>query len=70
MEHSVFNLLGASLIPELGSDIAAGPAGYEHLILIAVSAVRALPYEFSGLFLRNLDLSIITAAFAVITLRI
>lgn len=47
MKHSLFNLLGSSLIPELCADIAACTAGYAHLILVAVATVWALPDELA-----------------------
>ena len=47
MKHSLFNLLGSSLIPELCTYIAACTAGYAHLILVAVATVWALPDELA-----------------------
>ena len=61
MHHALFDLLRPSLIPELGSDIAAGSSCYIHLILITVSAVRAFPDQLAVLVVHDLDLSVITA---------
>ena len=70
MQHSVPDLLCPSLIPELCSNISAGSSGYEHLILIFVSAIRALPDQFAGLIIFDDHFPVITAAFAVIALCI
>lgn len=43
MQYPVTDLLGTSLVPELGSNVTAGTACHRHLVLITVSAVRALP---------------------------
>ena len=51
MQYPVLNLLGPSLIPELGSDISTGSSRYKELILIPVATVRAFPYQLSGLVL-------------------
>ena len=56
MQHALFDFLGSALIPELGSDVAAGSSGHVHFILITVAAIRALPYKFS-VFFHNLNLS-------------
>ena len=42
MQHTVADFLRPSLVPELGSDIAAGTACNRHLVLVTVAAVRAL----------------------------
>ena len=42
MKHALANLLRAALIPELRTNVAAGSAGNIHLVLVAISAVRAL----------------------------
>ena len=70
MKHPVSDLLSSSLIPELGSDIAAGSAGYKHVVLILIAAVGAFPDKLSGFILLNYHLPVIAAAFAVIALRI
>ena len=66
MQHSVLDLLGSSLVPVLGADIAAGAAGNVHLILVGVAAVGADPDQLAvGIFL-DLDLAVVAAALAVI----
>ena len=56
MKHPVSDLLSSSLIPELGSDIAAGSAGYKHVVLILIAAVGAFPDKLSGFILLNYHL--------------
>ena len=70
MKHPVSDLLSPSLVPELGSNITAGSAGYKHMVLILISAVGALPDKLSGFILLDCHFSVIAAAFAVIALRI
>ncbi len=70
VKDTVTDFLSSSLVPELGSDVSAGTAGNGHLVLIAVSAVRALPDQLAGLILDNLDLSVVATALAVIALRV
>ena len=41
VQYSVFDFLGAALVPELGADVAAGSSGYAHLVLVTVSVGRA-----------------------------
>ena len=57
MQHSILDLGGAALIPELGADVAAGAAGNVHLVLIRVAAVRAAPDELA-VVLDDLDLAV------------
>ena len=45
MEHAVLDLGGAALVPELGADVAAGPAGNVELALVTVAALGALPHH-------------------------
>ena len=45
MQHSVINLLSATLIPVLASDVSAGAAYNVHGTLIAVVAAGAFPNE-------------------------
>ena len=66
MQHAVADFLRPSLVPELGSNIAAGTARNRHLVLVAVAAVRALPDQLSGLILDDFDLTVVAAALAVI----
>ena len=61
MQHAVADFLRPSLVPELGSDIAAGTACNRHLVLVTVAAVRALPYQLAVPVCHNLDLSGISA---------
>ena len=70
MKHSLLNLLSSSLIPELCSDISASSSCNIHLILITVSAVRALPYKLSVIICNNLNLSCVATFLTVITLSI
>ena len=70
VKDTVTDFLRASLVPELCSDISAGTAGNGHLILIVVSAVRALPDQLTGLILDDLDLAIVTTTLTVIALRV
>ena len=70
MQHAVADFLRPSLVPELGSDIAAGTACNRHLVLVTVAAVRALPDQLTCLILDDFDLTVIAAALAVIALGI
>ena len=70
MKHSLFNFLCSALIPELCSNVAAGSARHAHLVLVTVTAVRALPDKFAVLVIDDLDLSGITAFHTVIALGI
>ena len=67
MQHPIADLLGTSLIPELGSDVAAGTACDKELVLVAVAAVRALPHQLASLILNNLDLAVIATLLTEIT---
>ena len=67
MQHSVLDLLGTTLVPELRADVAAGTAGNIHLALIGIAAVGADPNELTVLFL-DLDLAVEAAFLAVVTL--
>ena len=71
MKHSLFNLLGSSLIPELCADIAACTAGYTHLVLVAVATMWALPDKLaSALFLYDFDFSVVATYLAIVALCI
>ena len=70
VKDTVTDFLSSSLVPELCSDVSAGTAGNGHLILIVVSAVRALPDQLTGLILDDLDLAIVTTTLTVIALRV
>ena len=69
MKHALANLLRAALIPELRTNVAAGSAGNIHLVLVAISAVRAFPNELSAIF-DNLNFAVIAADLAIIRLGI
>ena len=69
MQHSVLDLGGAALIPELGADVAAGAAGNVQLVLVTVVAFGALPDQLAVL-LHNLNLAVIAADLAVIALGV
>ena len=47
MKHSFLDLLRAALVPELGADIAAGPAGHVHAVLVGVAALGAFPDQLA-----------------------
>ena len=70
MKHSLFNFLCSALIPELCSNVAAGSARHAHLVLVTVTAVRALPDKFAVLVIDDLDLSGITAFHTVIAAEV
>ena len=67
MQHSVLDLSGSALVPELGADVAAGAAGDVHLVLIGVAALRAAPDELAAL-LDDVDLTVPAADLAVVAL--
>ena len=67
MQHALFDLLRAALVPELGADVAAGTAGNVHLVLIGVAALRAAPDELAAL-LDDVDLTVPAADLAVVGL--
>lgn len=69
MEDALLDLLCTSLIPELGSDIAACPSGDIELVLIIISALGAYPCKLV-VSLLDLDLAVKTAYLAVIRLRV
>ena len=57
MQHALLDLLCPALIPELCTDIATGTACDIHLALIAVAAIRTLPYQLAVLIIHDADLS-------------
>ena len=65
MEHALFDLLRSTLIPILGTDIAAGTACHVHLGLVGVAAVRAFPDQLA-VILNDLDLAVKAALLALI----
>ena len=70
MKHPVFDFLGTSLVPELGTDVSAGPACNGHLTLVPVATVRAFPDQFSAVIFYDFDFTVISTDFTVIALRI
>ena len=69
MQHAILDFGGAALVPELGTDVAAGAAGNVQLALVAVMAVRALPHQLA-VVLHDLDLAVIAAHLAVVALGV
>ena len=65
MHHPVLYFGSASLIPELGSEVAAGTAADIQRPLIAVAAVRAFPDQLAVL-LHDLYFAVIAASLTVI----
>ena len=70
VQHPVLDLLGPALVPILGTDVAAGPAGHVHLGLVGVAAVGADPNELAILVVADLDLAVVAAALAVVRLGV
>ena len=70
MKHTILDLLGTTLIPELGANVSAGPAGYTHFILVTVTAFRAFPDQFAIVILFDQNFPIITADVTVIAFGI
>ena len=69
MQYAISDLLGAALIPELRTDIAARAAGDVQGLLVAVAAMRALPHQLA-VVLHNLNLAVEAALLAVIALGV
>ena len=69
MQHAVADLLGSTLVPELGTDVAARTTSDVHFLLVAVAAVGALPHQLA-IVLNNLDLAIVAAHLAVVALGV
>ena len=69
VHNAIADLLGATLIPELRTDITAGTTGNIELALVAVAAVRALPDELA-IILDDLDLSVVAALLAIVALGV
>ena len=69
MQHSVLDLGGSALVPELGADVAAGAAGDVQLVLVAVVALGAFPDQLAVLR-HDLDLTVVAADLAVVTLGV
>ena len=47
MQDPVLDLLGTTLVPILGANVAAGTAGHIHLVLIGIAAVGADPNQLT-----------------------
>ena len=62
MEHTALDLLCLSYVPEILSQIAAGPAGYIHLGMVFISALWTLPLKI----IIYHDLSVIAAYMAIV----
>ena len=69
MQHSVLDLGGSALVPELGADVAAGAAGDVQLVLVAIVALGAFPDQLAVLG-HDLDLAVVAADLAVVTLGV
>ena len=69
MQHSVLDLGGSALVPELGADVAAGAAGDVQLVLVAVVALGAFPDQLAVLG-HDLDLAVVAADLAVVALGV
>ena len=69
MKHSVLDLLGSALVPELGADVAAGTAGHIHLALILVAALGAGPDQLAVILFDG-DLAVIAADLAEVRLGV
>ena len=69
VQNPILDLLGASLVPELGADVAAGSSGHVHLVLVGVAALGADPYQLAVVLL-DLDLAVIAADLAVVGLGV
>ena len=69
MQHSVLDLGGSALVPELGTDVAAGAAGDVQLVLVAVVALGAFPDQLAVLG-HDLDLAVVAADLAVVALGV
>ena len=69
VQNSVFNFLGAPLVPELCSDVAAGTTCNIHLALVGITTLGTGPDQLSVFFF-DPDLTVKAAALAIITLGI
>ena len=70
MEDSFLDLLGASLIPILRTDITASTSCNVHLGLVTVVAVGTFPNELAVLVFGDLYLSVISADLTVVALGV
>ena len=69
MQYSVFDFLGAALVPILGTDVTAGTAGNVHFALIGIAALGADPNQLAVVFL-HFDLTIEAAFLTVVALGV
>ena len=69
MEDTVADFFRATLVPELGADVAAGTPGHIHLVLVRVAAHRAFPHQLAVIF-DNLNLAVVAADLAVVALAV
>ena len=69
MQNAVANFFGATLVPELGANVAAGTASNVELFLVAVAAMRALPNQLSVVF-DDLNLAVEATFLAIVALGV
>lgn len=69
VQDAVSDLLRPALVPELSTDIPARAAGHVQLMLVPVAALGAFPDQFATV-LDDLDLAVVAAHLAVITLGV
>ena len=60
VQHPVFDFLGSALVPELGTDVAAGAPGHVHFALVPVAALGADPNQLVVIF-PDLNFSVVAA---------
>ena len=70
MKYSLFDFLGAALVPVLCANVAACSAGYVHCGLVFVAAVRTLPDELVVAVGYDLDFACVTTFLAAVTLGV
>ena len=56
MQHALFNLLGATLIPELRTDVATSTTRYIELGFVGIAALRLSADKFSDYLLPSWQL--------------
>lgn len=69
VRNAVANFFGATLVPELGANVAAGTTSNVKIFLVAVAAMRALPHQFAIIF-HDLDLAVEATFLAVVALGV
>lgn len=70
MQHPVLNFLSSALVPELRPHVAASTSGNVKLVLVSVSAPRALSYKFAVIVRYNLNFAVKTTFLTVIALSV